>query len=196
MKSIGHGRHTRLLAVLGLLLIVGGLIAYLLLRPSSDQAQASADALPIVAHARRSAIYVDCSKVNSLAYFEHNPCETFVLLRSDRFGSQAALLAAESDRLRAAGWLHPKIAPPIDYNVGDATASLDDSWFAPQHKACAYVATDQAAVAAEGRQLLPFDPYDNPRGMLDFYRTAEAARSDVTLWVRLRPPVMFQPGAC
>jgi hypothetical protein len=178
------------------LVAIVGLLTACLARGRSDQAQVSADMFPIVEGARESAVFVDCSKVNALAYFPHNPCDTFVLLRSDQFASQQVFLAAEASRLRAAGWRHPRIAPPIDYDVGDAAAPLDQSWFAPGHCVCAYVATAAAAVAAEGQGLLPFDPYDNPHGMLDFYETARAAQSGRALWVRLRPPVMVQPGAC
>jgi hypothetical protein len=109
-----------------------------------------------------------------------------VLIRSGQSASSCALLAAEDARLRAAGWRHATVPPPIDYDVvGNATAPLADSWFAPGHKACAYVATDHAAVTAEGKELIPFDSHDDPHGMLAFYDTAKAAASHEALWVRL-----------
>jgi hypothetical protein len=162
----------------------------------SGAAEVSAGVLPVVAGADQVSAFTDCSKVNSLAYFANNPCETFVLLRDDRFATQAAFLAAEQHRLTAAGWRHPTIAPPIDYNTGEAMAPIAASWVAPKHAACAYVATDRAAVTAEGSELLPFDYYDDPEGLLGFYRTAKAAQSHRTLWVRLRPHFMVEPGAC
>jgi hypothetical protein len=150
-----------------------------------------AGVLPIVADANQSAVYVDCSKVNSLAYFPQNPCQTFVLIRSQRFASSSSLLDAETARLRVAGWRHPTLPPPIDYDVGNATAPVVDSWLAPEHHACAYIATDHAAVTAEGKELIPFDRYDDPHEMLVFYETAKAAAPHEALWVRLRPPTMF-----
>ena len=55
------------------------------------------------------------------------------------------------------------------------------------HHGCAYVATDQAGVPAEARTLFPYVPYNQPRGVLDFYRKARAANASHTLWVRLQP---------
>lgn len=187
-------RRRRLVAVL-LLLVAGiGVGTYLALR--SEQAEVGAGVLPLVPGGRAVLTFVDCSKVNSLAYFAHNPCETFVLVRGQHFRSATGLLSAEAATLRAAGWRHPGIEPPIDYDVGDAMAPLQDSWYSPDGRACAYIATDHAAVAAEGRELIPFDRYDNPAGMLSFYRAADSAQGGQNLWVRLRPPVMLQPAAC
>ena len=55
------------------------------------------------------------------------------------------------------------------------TATSSESWVAPDRQVLAYVATDDVGAAAEARGLLPFDPYDVPRGVLDFYRKATAA---------------------
>jgi hypothetical protein len=195
VRSKLGSRKRPILALLGAAVAAAAVLTYTLSR-TSGQAQVSADSLPVVAGAHRVAAFTDCSKVNSLAYFEDNPCETFVLLRGGQFTTQAAFLAAEARQLVASGWQHPTIAPPIDYNVGGAMAAVENSWFAPKHAACGYVATDQAAVAAEASELIPFDRYDNPRGMLAFYRTAKAAQSENTLWVRLRPHVMVEPRAC
>jgi hypothetical protein len=147
-----------------------------------------AGALPVVVTGHQATVYVDCSKVNGVAYFPDNPCETFVLLKSSHFGSAAAFWVAETRQLRLSGWRHS--APQlVDYNGAyGGMANLRDSWVAPSHRACAYVTTDRKGVAAEAKELFPYDPYDNPHGVYVFYRTAKRARSDETLWVRLRPP--------
>ncbi|MGO9793372.1 MAG: hypothetical protein ACLP8S_28735 [Solirubrobacteraceae bacterium] len=182
---------------IAVVVVVAGLVVVAVLRSGrSNQREVSADELPVVAGAYGDAVFVDCSPINDIAYFANNPCETFVLVRSHHFGSASAFLGAEARRLLSAGWRHPSIAPPVDYNAGGATASLSNSWFSPQHRACAYVDTVRDGVAAEHTGLFPYDPYNQPAGVLSFYRTAKAAAPDRALWVRLRPPVMAQPGAC
>ena len=90
--------------------------------------------------------------------------------------------------MRLSGWHHS--APQlIDYDGAQSgMATLAESWVAPAHKACAYVATDQTGVAAEAKALFPSDPYDIPHGVYAFHRRAKAAVRSETLWVRLRPP--------
>jgi hypothetical protein len=174
--------------------VLGAVSAYVVTR-SSGQPQVSADVLPVVASAAQTAVYVDCSKIDAVAFDPHNPCQTFVLPHSDHFTSAAAFLDAEARQLRAVGWGHPRIAPPVDYDGGGEMANLGDSWFAPGHKACLYLATVQAGVAAEARVLFPYDPYNQPQGVLDFYRTAKSAKPSQTLWARLRSP-KTEVGAC
>lgn len=41
----------------------------------------------------------------------------------------------------------------------------------------------------------PYDPYNQPSGVLDFYRRAKAAELNPTLWVRLVPGVVLD-GQC
>jgi hypothetical protein len=173
--------------LLGLVLLVGGIAGFALARGSS-QPEVSVNALPTAATVRETAIYVDCSKVNSVAYFSDNPCQTFVLLTSRRFGSATRFLTAETRHMTRSGWRH-SAAQLVDYDgANSGMASRTESWVAPGHRACAYVATDQDGVAAEAKALSPYDPYDIPHGVYVFYRKAKAANPRQTLWVRLRPP--------
>jgi hypothetical protein len=167
-------------------LATGATIIYVATQ-SPDQAQVSADVLPVVPTARQAATYVDCSKVNAVIYDPHNPCQTFLLLHSSHFRSAAAFLNAEGRQLRAAGWRHTTTPMPIDRDAFGGNATLNESWVAPQHRACAYVATGTAGVTAEARLLLPYDPYDVPHGVLTFYLKGKAANPSQTLWARLQP---------
>jgi hypothetical protein len=166
--------------------VAGAAVAYAVTR--SGQPEVGAGALPTIRTVTRAASFVDCSKTNSLAYFSDNPCETFVLLRSNRFSSAAELLAAETRRLSSAGWRHS--APQeVDYDGGaDGLAARDESWVSPDRQACAYITTVRRGVAAEKREIFPWDPYNWPRGIRDFFRRADAIKSRPALWVRLRPP--------
>ena len=154
----------------------------------AHQPKVAADALPLVAAAHRADVYVDCSKINSVTYDTHNPCETFVLLGSKHFGSATKFWAAETQAMKLAGWHHS--APQVvDYDGTDSgMASRRESWVSPRHRACAYVTTDARGVAAEKRALFPYDPNDNPHGVYVFYRRAKKAQRTEALWVRLRPP--------
>ena len=67
-------------------------------------------------------------------------------------------------------------------------AAGNESWHAPDRGPCAYVARVQAGVLAEARGLFPYDPYNQTRAVLDFYRAAERAAPSRSLWVRLGPP--------
>jgi hypothetical protein len=173
----------------GVVVIVGATIAYLLTRGSA-QPEVTENAIPTVATAHRAAGYVDCSRLNGIFYDPHNPCQTFVLLQSRHFASAQDFLQAEWSVLLASGWRHS--APQlIDYDAAPTAhglASPTESWVAPDHHVCAYLETAQSGVAAEGRQLFPYDPYNQPQGVLHFYLKAKAARQGVALWVRLRPP--------
>jgi hypothetical protein len=124
--------------------------------------------------AHEAAVYVDCSKINSVAYFPDNPCQTFLLLQSDHFTSAVEFLGAEMRQMSLSGWHHT--APqPVDYDgAAGGTATLSQSWVSPDHRACAYVATDRIGVAAEARELFPYDPHNQPQGVLDFYRTGRS----------------------
>jgi hypothetical protein len=166
--------------------LVGGAVAYFLTRPPG-QPQVSADVLPVVAAAHRAAAYTDCSKVNSVACLSDNPCQTFVLLESNRFSSAEAFLAAETRSIIAAGW-HHSAPQPVDYDGGAGGMAMpSESWVAPVHQACAYIATAGIGVAAEAAQIFPRDPYDVPEGVYEFYRTAKDANLAKALWVRLYP---------
>jgi hypothetical protein len=178
----------RLWLLLAIAIVAGGAaVAYAVTR-SSDQPEVSAEVLPVVSPAHETNVYVDCSKINSVAYFPDNPCQTFLLVQSDHFGSASELLTAESRQLSRSGWRHSSLQL-VDYDgVTGGMATLSQSWVSPDHRACAYVTTDRVGVAAEGRELFPYDQYNQPHGVLDFYRTAKAANPSQTLWVRLRPP--------
>lgn len=182
---------------IGLTLVVviaGGIIAYLETRPPG-QLRVNAGVLPIVAGADRVATFVDCSKLDAITYIPENPCETFVLVADGRFPSAEGLLEAEARRLLSAGWRQTP-AQLVDYDAGsdarEQTARRGESWMAPDHGGCAYVATAESGSTLEGRFLLPYDPYDGPRGLLDFYRRAKAMSTYPSLWIRLRP----QFGKC
>ncbi|MEI4920520.1 hypothetical protein Q8G81_33710, partial [Klebsiella pneumoniae] len=75
-----------LVVPLVIVLLVAGTLVYLVTR-SSGQLEVGADVLPMVPAAQQAAVYFDCSKPNVVAYFPDNPCQTFVLLESQRFGS-------------------------------------------------------------------------------------------------------------
>jgi hypothetical protein len=185
-RILPHMRRGWLLLV-GLFLVAGAGAAFAIHR-GPDQAEVSADALPVVATAHKAGVYVDCSKVDSVAYFADNPCQTFVLLTSKHFRSAVEFWAAETRAMRISGWRHS--APQlVDYDGANSDmASLSESWVSPAHRACAYVATGRKGVVTEAQALFPYDPYDIPHGVYVFYRTARAAKPSETLWVRLRPP--------
>jgi hypothetical protein len=192
MQSLTRGKPRLFVGVTFVLVAAAAAIVYFATR-SSGQPRVSADALPLVAKAHRAATYVDCSQINAITFDPHNPCQTFVLLESNRFTSASALLDAEAHRLNASGW-HHSAPQPVDYNQGDAMASPGESWVAADRHACAYVATDRVGAAAEAKGLFPYDPYNQPRGVLDFYRKATAAQRSPNLWVRLLPA--FAGGHC
>lgn len=182
-----RGRTRLLWLGAGLVVLLGVTTAYLVTRPPA-QAQVGGDALPTVATAHQAAVYVDCSTLNSITYDPHNPCQTFVLLQSRQFANAKELLRAEGRLLVDSGWRH-SARQPVDYDsVGNAMASPSDSWAAGDRHVCAYVETAEAGVAAERRELFPYDPYNQPQGVLEFYRKARAAKQRATLWIRLRPP--------
>ncbi len=176
------------LVLIGLALLVGAGFAFAASR-GSDQPEVGADVLPVVALAHRADVYGDCSKVNGVAYFSENPCQTFVLIESDHFGSALEFWEAETRVLRMAGWRHS--APQlVDYDgSNDGMARRNESWVLRAQRACAYVATDRMGVVAERPSLFPYDPYDIPHGLYVFYRRAKAVTRGQTLWVRLRPQI-------
>jgi hypothetical protein len=125
---------------------------------------------------------------DAVSYDPRNPCQTFVLLHSNRFNSAGAFLDAEARQLRTAGWRHPSTSLPVDYDNGFAgMATGSESWVGPGHRACAYVTIAKTGIAAEAKGLFPYDPYNQPHRVLDFYREAKAANASQTLWVRLQP---------
>jgi hypothetical protein len=170
------------------LIVVAGAAAAFAATRGPDQPEVSVDALPEVTTANQAAVYVDCSKINGLAYFSDNPCQTFLLLQSSHFSSAAAFWDAEQRQMRRSGWRH-SAAQLVDYDGAHGGMAGDsESWVSPAHDVCAYVTTRQHGVAAETRELFPYDPYDVPHGVYGFYRTARATTSGEALWVRLRPP--------
>lgn len=173
------------LAVTLLILVASAVAIIAVATGSADQPGVSAAALPAIAGARKTAVYVDCSKVSSVAYFSDNPCQTFVLLESDRFASAERFLAAETSYMMAWSW-HRSSPQPVDFDgpVG-RMAGPSESWAASG--ACAYITTDALGVAAETTELFPRD-LDVPQGVYDFYRAAGARSGREALWVRLRPP--------
>jgi hypothetical protein len=163
-----------------------GVAVYFAVRPPA-QPRVGVGVLPLVHGARVPDSYLDCSKISSVAYFADNPCETFVLLVGDHFRYATGLLSAQTGRMSAAGWRNS--APqPVDFDGVGSMASVNDRWAAPGDRACAYVATVRDGVAAEVKGLFPYDPYNQPHGVLDFYRNASAAQHSAALWIRLRPP--------
>jgi hypothetical protein len=159
------------LVVIGCVVLAGAGVAFAATR-GNDQPEVAADALPSPAGAHRANDFVDCSRINAVAYFADNPCQTFVLLKSNHFSSAGAFWAAETHKLTLSGWRHS--APQlVDYDAANSgMASRGESWVAPSHRACAYVATDRNGVAAEKQSLFPADPYDIPHGVYVFYRKA------------------------
>jgi hypothetical protein len=152
------------------------------------QPQVHIDALPLVATAGVSTSFVDCSKIDAVTYSPDNPCQTFVLLTSEHFSSASAFWTAETRAMKIAGWRHSARQPPDYDGAYRRLASRRQSWVAPAQRACAYITTDRAGVAAEEHALFQYDPNDNPRGLYVYYHRAKAAARNVTLWVRLRPP--------
>ena len=70
----------------------------------SEQPRVAARVLPLATGVFHTAVYLDCSKINSVAYDPHNPCQTFMLVKSNQSVSQLALLSAELWRyVRQAG---------------------------------------------------------------------------------------------
>ncbi|MFZ0042096.1 MAG: hypothetical protein WAK93_12375 [Solirubrobacteraceae bacterium] len=180
-------RRTLGLTTGAVIVVLAGFVGYLFTR-APGQARVNPNLLPTTSSAHRAAAYLDCSKVNAVAYDPHNPCQTFLLLETSRFGSPALFLEAEAGRLRAAGWRHAAEPIPADANNGSGSGSLSESWVAPEHRACAYVTTVRRGLATEAQGLFPYDPYNQPPGVLDFYRKARAVDGAVALRVRLEPP--------
>lgn len=119
---------------------------------------------------RRVAVFIDCSKIDSVAYFPDNPCQTFVLVTSKQFTSVGGVLDTEVRHLTVLGW-HHSAAQPVDYDgAAGGMATLSQSWVAPDRRTCAFVTTDAIGTAAEGHELFPYDPYNQPYGVLAFYR--------------------------
>jgi hypothetical protein len=183
----GIRRRTLGLTTAAAIVVIAGIVGYLLTRPPG-QARVNPNLLPTTSTAHRAATYLDCSKINAVTYDPHNPCQTFLLLETGRFRSPASFLEAEAGRLRAAGWRHATEPIPVDPDNGSGSGSLSESWVAPGHRACAYVTTVRRGLATEAQGLFPYDPYNQPRGVLDFYRKAKADDGAVALWVRLEPP--------
>jgi hypothetical protein len=183
------------LCVAASIVIAGAIVIYLATR-QSGQAQVGADLLPVVATAHETATYVDCSKVGPVSYDEHRPCQTFALIRSSHFGSAQAFLDTESALLQKAGWRHPAAPLLVDSDAGGHTASISESWAAPNHEGCAFLTTVAAGVRAEAKEIFPYDQYNTPRGVLVFYRIAKASRANQTLWARLQPGYINGEPAC
>jgi hypothetical protein len=179
----------------GILIIAA--IAVVLASRSPGQARVSADLLPVLRSAHKIATYVDCSKVGAVAYDEHHPCQTFLLLESNQLRPSRALLSAEDVLLQSRGWRHPAAPVFVDMDVG-GHAAIGESWAAPGHQACAYVTTGAVGVRAEAGEIFPYDPYNTPHGVLAFYRTAKAsaAAGQPTLWVRLQPVYLHGHPEC
>jgi hypothetical protein len=66
-------------------------------------------------------------------------------------------------------------------------AGPGQGWISTAKHACAYVAPVGVGAAAEAKGLFPYDPYNQPHGVLDFYRQAARATKQQALWVRLIP---------
>lgn len=154
---------------------------------SPDQGQVSVSVLPLAAGARIIRAYTDCSKVNSVTYEPHEPCQTFALVSSSHFASLHALYRAERSRLRDTGWQSAPTGLLVDNHTGNDMTSRAASWTAPHHQACAVVLTDAQAIPAERKALFPYDPYDILRGLYRYYRQAASANLTRTLWVGLIP---------
>ena len=178
--------HRRALLLIALILATSAAGAFAATRGSRQRA-VDVKALPVPAAVRASSVYRDCSKVDAVAYFQDNPCQTFVLLTSEHSRSALAFWNAETRYIRGVGWRH-SAAQLVDYDGADSgLATRGESWVSPDGRACAYIATLKTGVSAERKAVFPYDPYDIPRGVYTFYRTARAAKAAQTLWVRLRP---------
>lgn len=169
-----------------LCVIVGAVVVYLETRPPG-QGRVSASVLPIPVAAGVHSTYADCSKVNAVTYDPREPCQTFALVRGTRFASVEALYSAQLARLRETGWRPAPDKLFVDNHTGLVAAPRAASWTAPHHQACAVVLTVSSGIAAERKALFPYDPYDIPRGLYDFYRQAVAENPAPTLWVGLIP---------
>jgi hypothetical protein len=162
----------------------------------TDQAQVGAGALPVVSTAAETSSFIDCSTIGPVSYNAHQPCQTFVLLQSSRYGSAQAFLAAEERQLLTARWRHPAAPVLVDGDSGNYDAPIAESWAAPHHQACAFLTTAAAGVSAEAREILPYDQYNTPRGLLDFYRAAKTIAASNTLWARLQPAYINGQRVC
>jgi hypothetical protein len=169
-----------------LIVIVGAVVAYLETRTPS-QGRVSVSVLPLPGGARVESSYTDCSKVNSVTYDPHEPCQTFALDRDPRFASPQALYNAQLSRLHDVDWHVSPARLLVDNHTGLGYAPRSASWTAPRHQACAVVLTDLEGIAAERKALFPYDPYDIPGGLYRFYRRAQVADSTPTLWEAVIP---------
>jgi hypothetical protein len=61
--------------------------------------QSPALILPAVAMAHQAAVYLDCSRINSVTYDTQNPCQTLLLIQSSHFTSAEGFLNAEAQPL-------------------------------------------------------------------------------------------------
>jgi hypothetical protein len=139
------------------------------------QREVDVGVLAITSAARIATSFVDCTKVNTVSYEAHQPCQDFVLLVDRRAGSLQAFYRSEEARLLGAGWRQTTRRLLLDNDTGTAPAPGGATWAAPRHRACADVITDAAGLAAERKAVFPYDPYDIPHGVYRFYREAKAA---------------------
>jgi hypothetical protein len=173
----------------GLLALLVSAVAvglYLKSRPPG-QGRVSVTVLPLPVGARVIHAYTDCSRINSVTYEPHEPCQTFALVSSAHFSTLRALYDAELSRLRNTGWRPAPSALLVDNHTGNDATSPAASWTEPHHQACAVVLTDSDAIAAERKAIFPYDPYDIPHGRYRFYRQATSENLTTTLWVGLIP---------
>ena len=151
------------------------------------QVRVPMSAFPVVNGAAVGSNFIACAPADSAAYNPHNPCQTFLLLQGEKFGSSAELLAVEARLLTREGWHH---APGVVVD-GDSPnlqmATRAETWRSRRAAACAYVTTVRRGVAAETKSIFPKDPHDIPQGVYDFLADAVRAQQLPAIWVRLQP---------
>jgi hypothetical protein len=162
--------------LIALVVIVIAVLVYAETRPPG-QRQVSTRLLPLAASARVTTTYVDCSTVGLVAYDAQRPCDTYFLIGGHEVRSPAALLQAEQQELRTAGWRYARAA---------TWGQLLDShgWIAPDHSGCAVVMT-----AASGSRAMTRLNATSPMGrkFIAFSQVARLAGRTSTLEALLQP---------
>jgi hypothetical protein len=156
--------------------VVAGAVGVLLLTRHAEQRRVSAQTLPITS-AQIGPTYTDCSMVGLASYTPNRPCDTYFLISSPRFHTATALLSAEEQWLRTAGWRYSRA------ETWGQTLT-DYGWIGRHHEGCAVVMT--AAIGARAQARPQASSPMGPR-FVAFGRRATAATRTPTLEALLQP---------